>query len=247
MKWNLEHKKVLITGGTKGIGLSIVGEFLTLGAEVMTIARDGSNLPDDIRSKVIFLEGDLTDPSFRDTIISEIGSRWNKLDVLVNNTGTNVRKGFEAYSEAEYRKIFEINLFPMMDLTQRCFSFLSASGKASVINMASVAGSVDVGSGAPYGMTKAAIIQFARHLSVEWARYNIRVNTVSPWYIRTPLTESVLSQPDRLEKILNRTPMSRVGTPEEVAAAVAFLAMDNASYITGQNLSVDGGMTSKGL
>lgn len=247
MSWTLQDKKALITGGTKGIGLAIVKEFVNLGAEVMTIARDKSNLPAELKSKVIFLEGDLSDSYFRDVILSEIGSRWNKLDVLVNNTGTNIRKGFEAYSEAEYRKIFEINLFPMMDLTQRCFSLLTASGKASVVNISSVAGSIDVGSGAPYGMTKAAIIQFARHLAVEWARHNIRVNTVSPWYIHTPLTESVLSQPERLEKILSRTPMNRIGTPEEVAAAAAFLAMDHASYITGQNISVDGGMTSKGL
>ena len=95
-------------------------------------------------------------------------------------------------------------------------------------------------------MTKAAIIQFGWHLAVEWAPA-IRVNTVSPWYIQTPLTDPVLSQPDRLEKILARTPMGRVGQPREVAGIAAFLAMDHASYITGQNILVDGGMTSKGL
>jgi NAD(P)-dependent dehydrogenase (short-subunit alcohol dehydrogenase family) len=96
-------------------------------------------------------------------------------------------------------------------------------------------------------MTKAAIIQFSKHLAAEWAKDGIRVNTVSPWYIQTPLTESVLSQPDRLEKILARTPMNRVGQPEEVASLVAYLSMDNASYITGQNIMVDGGMSVKGL
>ena len=95
--------------------------------------------------------------------------------------------------------------------------------------------------------TKAAIIQLGRHLAAEWAPFNIRVNTVSPWYIETPLTESVLAQPDRLEKILTRTPMARIGQPGEVAGIVAFLAMDKASYITGQNIMVDGGMSVKGL
>ena len=96
-------------------------------------------------------------------------------------------------------------------------------------------------------MTKAAIIQFTKHLAAEWALDNIRVNCVSPWYIETPLTESVLSQPDRLEKILARTPLNRIGQPEEVASLVAYLAMDKASYITGQNIMVDGGMSVKGL
>lgn len=247
MKWTLKGKKALITGGTKGIGLAIVQEFISLGAEVITLARNKANVPSDWKNQVTFLEGDITNSSFRDSIISETEKKFKSLDVLVNNTGTNIRKGFETYSEEEYRKIFEINLFSMMDLTKRLFPLLKGSGKSSIINIASVAGTIDVGSGAPYGMSKASIIQFGRHLAVEWAQHGIRVNTVSPWYIHTPLTDPVLSQPDRLQKILTRTPMNRVGTTEEVAATTAFLAMDKASYITGQNIQVDGGMSCKGL
>lgn len=119
--------------------------------------------------------------------------------------------------------------------------------ESNVINIASVAGMVDVQSGPPYGMTKAAVIQLTRHLAAEWSVDTIRVNAISPWYIDTPLTEPVLSQPDRLEKILARTPMNRIGKPEEVASLAAYLAMDKSSYITGQNISVDGGMSVKGL
>lgn len=247
MNWNLNGKKALITGGTKGIGLAVVREFLNLGATVITIARDSANLPTELSNKLILLQGDITDQNFRDSIVQRVDQQWGSLDVLVNNTGTNIRKGFENYPEEEYRKIFETNLFSMMDLTQKLFPALKNSGKSSVVNIASIAGTQDVGSGAPYGMTKASIIQFARHLAVEWAAHGIRINTVSPWYIRTPLTEPVLSQPDRLEKILNRTPMGRVGTTEEIAGTVAFLSMDISSYITGQNIQVDGGMSCKGL
>ena len=91
------------------------------------------------------------------------------------------------------------------------------------------------------------MIQLSRNLAVEWAEHGIRVNTVSPWYTDTPLVETVLKQPDRLQRIIDKTPMSRVAQPEEVAAAAAFLAMDKASYITGIELVVDGGMLSKGL
>ncbi|MBL7851867.1 MAG: SDR family oxidoreductase [Cyclobacteriaceae bacterium] len=242
--WTLQGKKALITGGTKGIGKAIVDEFVGLGAEVIAVARDLSLAEKNPSAQ--YLEGDITDPTFRQQLLYKTKLDWGMLHVLVNNVGTNVRKKFTEYAEEEYRSLFETNLFAMTELTRAAHELLVKSGNASVINIASVAGSVDVQSGPPYGMTKAAIIQLGRHLAVEWAPV-IRVNTVSPWYIRTPLTEPVLSQPDRLERILSRTPMGRVGKPEEVAGLVAFLAMDQAGYITGQNILVDGGMTCKGL
>ncbi len=245
MIWNLKDKKALITGGTKGIGLAITQEFLQLGAEVLVIARDTSSLlPHD---RLHSLQGDWSDTRLRTSAIEFAAKKWAKLDVLVNNIGTNIRKKFIDYSEEEYRMLFEVNLFSLTDVTQKAYPLLKKSGNASVINIASVAGTFDVQSGPPYGMTKAAIIQLTRHLAAEWAPDHIRVNAVSPWYIRTPLTATVLSQPDRLEKILARTPMNRVGQPEEVAGIVSFLAMDNSSYITGQNIMVDGGMSVKGL
>jgi Tropinone reductase 1 len=193
------------------------------------------------------MEGDVTHPAFRIALLEKVKVNWGKLDLLVNNVGTNVRKKFVDYTDEEYKQLFETNLFSLTEITRLSYPFLKAAGNASVVNLASVAGSFDVQTGPPYGMTKAAIIQFSKHLAAEWAKDGIRVNTVSPWYIQTPLTESVLSQPDRLEKILARTPMNRVGQPEEVASLVAYLSMDNASYITGQNIMVDGGMSVKGL
>jgi Tropinone reductase 1 len=247
--WSLQNKKALVTGGTKGIGLAITKEFLELGAEVLVVARDTKVIQGRLKnsSNLFMMDGDITDSSVRNRLISKISKGWDKIDILVNNVGTNVRKKFTEYSESEYRQLFETNLFSMTELTRLAFPFLKNSGNASVVNIASVAGTFDVQSGPPYGMTKAAMIQLTRLLAVEWAPFNIRVNSVSPWYIETPLTEPVLSQPDRLEKILNRTPMNRVGQPEEVAGLVAFLSMDKASYITGQNIMVDGGMSVKGL
>jgi Tropinone reductase 1 len=245
--WQLNNKKVLVTGGTKGIGLAIVKDMAALGADVITVAR---KKPEDLLFKnpsIEFWEGDISDASTRTQLIQKIESKWGKLDVLVNNVGTNIRKKMVEYAEAEYRKLFEINLFSMVELTRMAFPLLQKSGKASVVSIASVAGSFDVQSGPPYGMTKAAIIQMTKHLAVEWAPFNIRVNAVSPWYIETPLTQPVLTNPDRLQKILERTPMNRVGQPEEVASLVAYLALDSASYITGQNIMVDGGMSAKGL
>lgn len=247
--WTLQGKKALITGGTKGIGLAITREFLELGAEVLVVARNTKSIQGKLKNSanLFTLEGDLTDANVRKSLAQKIEENWGRLDVLVNNVGTNVRKKFVEYSEEEYRQLFETNLFSMMELTRLCYPMLKKSPGASVINIASVAGTFDLQSGPPYGMTKAAIIQLTRHLTAEWSADNIRVNTISPWYIETPLTKAVLEQPDRLEKIIARTPMGRVGQPEEVSALACFLAMDKSSYITGQNIMVDGGMSVKGL
>jgi NAD(P)-dependent dehydrogenase (short-subunit alcohol dehydrogenase family) len=253
MNWTLKNKKALVTGGTKGIGLAIVEEFLSLGAEVFLVARNQpevENLLSTLQSRgshVDGIAGDVSDAAVRTRIIGTLDRRWGRLDILVNNVGTNVRKKFVEYTEEEYRRLFDINLFSLAEMCRLSHPLLMKGENACVVNMASVAGSFDVQSGPPYGMTKAAVIQLTRHLAVKWAPQNIRVNSVSPWYIATPLTVPVLTNKDRLDKILARTPMNRVGQPGEVASAVAYLAMDHASYITGQDLKVDGGMSVKGL
>ncbi len=249
MSWTLIGKKALVTGGTKGIGLAITEEFLDLGAEVLVVARDTKIIQGKLRNSanLFTLDGDVTDGPFHNQLIQKITENWGKLDVLVNNVGTNLRKKFADYSEEEYRKLFETNLFSLMEITRLAFPLLKKSGNASVINIASVAGSFDVQSGPPYGMTKAAVIQLTRNLAGEWAPFGIRVNSISPWYIQTPLAATVLADPERLAKILARTPMNRIGQPGEVSGLAAFLAMDKSSYMTGQDIMVDGGMSIKGL
>jgi tropinone reductase I len=236
MSWTLQGKKALITGGTKGIGLAIAREFLELGAEVLVVARNTKTIQGKVKhsANLFTFEGDLSTETFRAALVKRVSENWGKLDVL-------------DYTESEIRQLFETNLFSLVQLTHSCYPLLRKSGNASVINMASVAGSTDVQSGPPYGMTKAAIIQLTKHLAAEWSTDRIRVNAISPWYIETPLTEPVLSNPERLAKIIDRTPMGRVGKPEEVASLAAYLAMDKSSYITGQNIAVDGGFSVKGL
>lgn len=253
MNWTLTGKTALITGSTKGIGLAAARELAALGAEVFINSRNA----EEVGQAVALLEkegrrahgfaADLSTREGREQLLRKVKQQWNHLDILVNNVGRNIRKGFEEYAEAEYRQIFETNLMSALALTQACYPLLKKSGNASVINVASVAGLVDVRSGAPYGMTKAALLQMTRHLAVEWAPHGIRVNAVSPWYTRTPLVEPVMQQPERRQLILARTPMGRIAEPEEMAGVIAFLAMEAASYVTGQNIVVDGGITASGL
>lgn len=249
--WTLAGKTAIITGGTKGIGLATADEFLALGAEVIIAARGEDTLERVLAERkdqpIHGVVADVATPEGRQAIVTKVADLWGKLDILVNNAGTNIRKQTVEYASEEARKIFEINIFSVFELCRDLHPFLLKGKDAAVVNVASVAGVFDVKSGSPYGMTKAAEIQLTRHLAAEWAPSNIRVNAVSPWYTITPLTDVVLNDPERKRAILDRTPLGRVADAEEMAAVVAFLAMNKSSYITGQNIMVDGGMSIKGL
>ena len=251
--WNLEGKRALVTGGTKGIGLAVVEEFLALGAEVVFAARNEEEveaMEHKLRQQGLKAWGMAADVSYagdREQLLDFVSNQWGALDVLVNNAGMNIRKTTVAYSQEEYRKVLEVNMIAPFELSRILFPLLKKGRGASIINVASVAGTLDVGTGSPYGMSKAGLIQQSRSLAVEWAKEGVRVNVVSPWFTETPLTEAYLSDADRKGAITSRTPMGRVAQATELAGACAFLAMDKASYITGQNLMVDGGLSASAL
>ncbi|MCU0340364.1 MAG: SDR family oxidoreductase [Spirosomaceae bacterium] len=240
--WNLENKTALVTGGSKGIGKAIVAEFLALGASVVAVARNQRELdalqtayPTD---KLRVMSADM---SQREDIARVVAS-LAQLDILVNNVGMNIRKKAPDFADGEFEKIVQTNQFSAYELTRKCYPLLQES-KGCVVSVASVSGLTHIRSGVIYGMTKAAIVQMTRNLAIEWGSVGIRVNAVAPWYVLTPLTEGVLADEAFYQDVLKRSPLGRIAQPEEVAAAVAFLAMDKASYISGQTLAVDGGFT----
>ncbi|HLX93173.1 MAG TPA: SDR family oxidoreductase [Puia sp.] len=247
--WDLKGKKALITGGSKGIGKAIVHEFLSLGAEVLFTARNSIDVASveqefsQMGHKVHGIPADATSAQDRHKLVVWIQAEWGFLDILVNNAGIAMEKKSVDFSQEEYMKLLDIDLIAPFEFCRILFPFLQRGHGAAVINMSSVAGGYDIHAGAPYPMAKAGLVQLSRSLAVEWARYEIRVNTVSPWFTTTPLIENVIRDDKRRNAIVSKTPMRRMAESEEIAAAVAFLAMDKSSYITGHNLIVDGGTT----
>ncbi|OIN57957.1 SDR family oxidoreductase [Arsenicibacter rosenii] len=250
--WSLANRKALVTGGTKGIGEAIVQQLLQAGASVFIVARDNDRLQQQLAQyrqqgfTVSGLAADLSAPDTARQIIDAVTGEWGALDILVNNTGTNIRKPTAEYSPTEYDYIMTTNLRSAFELTQAAYPLLKASEQGSVVFVSSVSGLTHTSSGSIYAMSKAALNQLTRNLCVEWAADGIRVNAVAPWYINTPLAAPVLTNPDKLNGILNRTPMKRIGEPVEVASVVTFLCMPAAGYVSGQTISVDGGLLAWG-
>ncbi len=252
-RWSLAGKTALVTGGTKGIGAAVVQELCALGARVVAVARSERDVQEGIaawRSAGYDVHGvvaDVATASGRIQAVDAARAQWGMLDILVNNVGTNIRRKTADYTAEEYDTIMNTNLRSTFEMSRLCYPLLKLAGRACIINISSVAGVTHLRTGAVYGMSKAAIVQLTRNLAVEWASDGIRVNAVAPWYIHTPLADTVLSDDAYCAAVIERTPMRAIGNPEDVAGAVAFLCMQPSAYITGQCLCVDGGFSANGF
>ena len=248
-RWRLDGKVALVSGASKGIGYACARELAALGADVLLVARDEAGLEhahgelaEEFGEREFFtFAADVADTEQRLEVFDWIADLDVELSLLVNNVGVNVTKPTLDYTADEVRDLIETNVVSAFEMSRLAHTHLAEHGNAAIVNIASVSGLVHVRSGSPYGMTKAAIVQLTRNLACEWAEDGIRVNAVAPWYIRTQRTAGPLADPDYLDEVLQRTPMGRIGEPEEVAAAVAFLCLPASSYITGECVAVDGG------
>ncbi len=251
-QWHLNGKHALVSGGTKGIGKAIAEELFRFGASVTIIARTQADIDTCVKRWIdsgksargicadVSLAGD------REKIFKTIVDNSETLDILVNNVGMNIRKLPQDYTPEETERIIQTNMTSAFEMCRLAYPLLKSSAGACIVNVSSVAGLAHMSSGAPYAMSKAGLNQLTRNLAVDWAKDDIRANAVAPWYINTPLAAPVFSDTDKYKSILKRTPLGRIGEPQEVASLVAYLCLPCASYITGQTIAVDGGYMASG-
>ncbi|KAI6686875.1 hypothetical protein NL676_032788 [Syzygium grande] len=244
----------LVTGGTRGIGNAVVTELVGFGARVHTCSRDGDVLERGLEEWVdggYEVTGSVCDVSVREErekLMGTVSSVFDgKLNILVNNVGTNIRKPAVDFTTEEFSLLMATNFESMFHLCQLAHPLLKASGLGSVVFTSSVSGFVSLKSMSVHGATKGAINQLTKSLACEWAVDNIRSNAVAPWYIKTSMVEQVLSNKDYLEEVYSCTPLRRLGDSKDVSSLVAFLCLPASSYITGQIICVDGGMSVNGF
>ncbi|KAM0039164.1 putative oxidoreductase [Helianthus debilis subsp. tardiflorus] len=198
LRWSLAGMTALVTGGTRGIGYAVVEELAELGAAVHTCSRNQEELNRRLQewsTKGFNVTGSICDASCRPQrqhLVEKVSSIFNgKLNILINNVGTSILKPTIEYTSEEYSTLMATNFESCFHFCQLAHPLLKASGVGSIVFMSSVAGQVHVFSGSVYGATKGAINQLTKNLACEWAKDNIRVNSVAPWFIKTPLVESV--------------------------------------------------------
>ncbi|MDP4589447.1 MAG: 3-oxoacyl-ACP reductase FabG [Candidatus Nanopelagicales bacterium] len=246
-------KTALITGGAKGIGLAISQELINDGWNVVITGRDETALANAVAGltsgpgKAVGKVMDVRDRASIDAVFTEMRTEFGSLDSLINCAGVIIRDESEVLSEQDWNTVIDTDLSGVFRCSQAAYSDLVKSPGATIVNVGSIAGSVGIAGRASYTAAKAGLEGLTRTLGLEWAQRDIRVNAVAPGWTRTEMVAGGIKDGRLSEAALTaRIPQQRLAEPSEIAKVVKFLMSADSSYITGQTIVVDGGITING-
>ncbi|MBI3120904.1 MAG: 3-oxoacyl-ACP reductase FabG, partial [candidate division NC10 bacterium] len=241
---DLTGRVAVVTGGTRGIGLAIVERFAAAGARVVAMSRSGERVAPGGRAEgaVTVLAGDVSSKADVDRVLGEVLARHGTVDILVSCAGVIRRKPALETTEADCAFLMDVNLKGAFLAAQAVAPVMRRAGRGRIINVASIGADLALMNRAVYCAAKAGVVQLTRCLAQEWGPYGITVNAFSPGITETPMTRAYLEgDPVRHRTMIEKTPLRRLGRPEDMAGVALFLASDLASYVTGQTIYVDGG------
>jgi NAD(P)-dependent dehydrogenase (short-subunit alcohol dehydrogenase family) len=253
-RFRLDDRVAIVAGGSGGVGVRTCGALAGVGAKVAVIGRSAERLEEARQAvekaggEALVISGDMADKAAADDAVRQTLDTFGRVDVLINGIGGGAGTALydaEAYPQSEWDRILDLNLTTALLVSQAAARAMIAGGRGgSVLNISSVRGQLGIDAGySAYVAAKGAMDALTRQYATEWAKHGIRVNAISPTFVRTEQAASLLADPTFYDNLVNRIPLRRIADPDDLVGALLFFCSDASSFVTGQILTLDGGLT----